>query len=143
MALAAKHEGSSRRVYVLLSDGELNEGSVWEAAMFASHHRLENLVAIIDCNSFQALGPTKEIINLKPLAPRWSAFGWQVSDIDGHSFPSLSRAFERTRGAPLPSVIIANTTKGKGVSFMENKLLWHYRSPDEEEYALALKELSR
>ncbi len=141
MALAARHEGSKRRVYVLMGDGELNEGSVWEAAMFAAHHKLDNLVAVVDANGFQALGPTNEVVNLKPLAPRWSAFGWQVSDVDGHDFPALLRAFAQTQETASPRVVIAHTTKGKGVSFMEDKLLWHYRCPDPEEYALALKEV--
>lgn len=142
MALAAKKDGKDHKVYVLMSDGELNEGSVWEAVMFASHHNLDNLIAIVDCNKIQALGNTKDVINLEPLFEKWLSFGWDVKEIDGHDYSQL---FETFGGVPFtkrkPSVIIANTIKGKGISFMEGKLLWHYRSPNDEEYKTALKEL--
>ncbi len=143
MALAAKRDKKNYEIYVLLSDGELDEGSVWEAAMFASHHGLDNLVAIVDYNKIQALGYTKDIINLEPLSQRWSSFGWAVREIDGHDFGHI---FEALGSIPFsagkPSIIIAHTVKGKGVSFMEDKVLWHYRAPDDEEYQIALKELS-
>ena len=143
MALAAKRDNKNYKVYVLLSDGELDEGSVWEAAMFASHHGLDNLVAIVDYNKIQALGYTKDIINLEPLSQRWSSFGWAVREIDGHDFGQISEAFESIPfSAGKPNIIIAHTVKGKGVSFMEDKVLWHYRAPDDEEYQIALKELS-
>ena len=143
MALAAKRDEKDYRVYALLSDGELDEGSVWEAAMFASHHGLDNLVAIVDYNKIQALGYTKDIINLEPLSQRWSSFGWAVREIDGHDFDQISEAFESIPFSDgKPSIIIAHTVKGKGVSFMEDKVLWHYRTPDDEEYQIALKELS-
>jgi transketolase len=143
MALAGKVDKKTYRTFVLLSDGELNEGSVWEAAMFAGHHKLNNIVAIIDCNKIQALGFTKDVIDLEPLSKKWSSFGWSVKEIDGHDLQEIEDTlrtvpFEKDR----PSVVIAHTIKGKGVSFMENELLWHYRTPDSNEYQKALEELS-
>lgn len=143
MAVAAKYDRSNRRVFTLLSDGETNEGSVWEAAMFASHHKLDNLIAIVDYNKIQALGRTREVVSLEPLADKWCAFGWEMEEIDGHSFEQIISTLESVpfqQGKP--SVIIAHTIKGKGVSFMENELLWHYRCPDDAEYMRALQELS-
>ena len=143
MALAAKYDRSNRRVFTLLSDGETNEGSVWEAAMFAPHHKLDNLIAIVDYNKIQALGRTQEVLNLEPLAGKWHSFGWEVEEIDGHNFEQIVSTAERVPFQQRkPSVIIAHTIKGKGVSFMENELLWHYRCPDEAEYIRALQELS-
>ncbi|MFC2040949.1 transketolase [Chloroflexota bacterium] len=143
MAIAAKYDRANYRIFVLLSDGELDEGSVWEAAMFASHHRLDNLIAIVDYNKIQALGRTNEVVNLEPLASKWHSFGWEAKEIDGHNFEQIINAFEMIPlKPPKPSVIIAHTVKGKGISFMEDRLLWHYRYPDDEEYAKALKELS-
>jgi len=143
MALAAKSDRKDYEIYVLMSDGELNEGSVWEAAMFAAHHNLDNLTAIVDCNKIQALGCTKDIINLEPLSQKWSSFGWATSEVDGHDFNQLFKTFDDIPfSTGKPNIIIANTVKGKGVSFMEDKLLWHYRSPDDEEYKKALEELS-
>lgn len=143
MALAAKQDKKNYKIYVLLSDGELNEGSVWEAVMFASQHGLDNLVAIVDYNKIQALGYNKDIINLEPLSQRWSSFGWTVREIDGHDFSQIFEAFDKIPfSAGKPNIIIAHTVKGKGVSFMEDKLLWHYRSPNDKEYEIALKELS-
>lgn len=141
MALAARIDGSAYNVYVLMSDGELNEGSVWEAVMFAGHHRLFNLAAFVDANKMQALGCTKDIIDLEPLVNKWEAFRWQVQEIDGHDFEQIHncfKAFSKER----PNAVILHTIKGKGVSFMENNLLWHYRTPDDEEYETALTELS-
>jgi transketolase len=130
-------------VYVLLSDGELNEGSVWEAAMFAAKHKLDNLVAIIDYNKIQALGYTKDIVQLEPLTQKWTSFGWPVMEIDGHNYEQIFKAFGSIPFEPhKPSAIIAHTVKGKGVSFMEDKLIWHYRCPDDDEYRSALEELS-
>ncbi|MCK5617504.1 transketolase [Candidatus Pacearchaeota archaeon] len=144
MALAAKHDERNHKIYALLSDGELNEGSTWEAIMFASHHKLDNLVAVIDYNKLQALGYTNDIINLEPLSQRWTSFGWAVKEIDGHDFQQLFEAFESLPFTEnQPSVIIAHTIKGKGISFMENKLLWHYRVPSNEDYEKGLKELSK
>ena len=143
MAIAAKYDKSNYRIVVLLSDGEMDEGSVWEAAMLASHHKLDNLVAIVDYNKIQALGRTNEVVNLEPVAEKWHSFGWEAEEIDGHDFEQIINALERAPFRQLkPSVIIAHTVKGKGISFMEDKLLWHYRCPDEKEYAKALKELS-
>jgi len=143
MALAGKAEGSEYKVYALLSDGELNEGSVWEAIMFAGHHELSNLVALVDYNKIQALGFTRDILNLEPLTEKWRCFGWDVQEIDGHSFAEIFSALDSSSFSKKPKVIILNTVKGKGVSFMENQLLWHYRSPDQEEYKRAIEELSR
>lgn len=143
MALAAKRDRKEHRIYVLMSDGELNEGSVWEAAMFASHHNLDNLVAMIDYNKIQALGYTKDIINLEPLSQKWSSFGWAVKEIDGHDYSQILEVFDKVPfSTNKPNIIIAHTVKGKGISFMEDKLLWHYRPPNDKEYEMALKELS-
>jgi transketolase len=142
MALAAKRDNISGRIFVLLGDGETESGSVWEAAMLAAHHKLDNLVAIIDYNKMQALGRVSEVINMGQYDDKWSSFGWEARDVDGHDFRGLLPVFKNIpfkKGKP--SVIIAHTVKGKGVSFMENNLLWHYRCPDEKEYAKALKEL--
>lgn len=139
-ALAGKVDGRSYHVYALLSDGELNEGSVWEAIMFAGHHKLNKLVAMVDSNKIQALGRTRDIIDLEPIGRKWDVFGWHAQEVDGHDFPSILRAFSSLSSAK-PNVIILHTVKGKGVSFMENQLLWHYRTPNEQEYELALKEL--
>lgn len=143
MAIAAKADRAKYRVFVLLSDGETNEGLVWEAAMLAAQRRLNNLVAIIDYNGIQALGRTEEVINLEPFGAKWRSFGWAVREIDGHDFSQIISALEDVPfHREKPSVIIARTVKGKGVSFMEDKLLWHYRCPDEEEYKKAAAEVS-
>ena len=138
-ALAARIQDSGRRVYVLLSDAELNEGSTWEAAMFAAHHRLENLVAIVDANGQQALGFTKHVLDLAPVADRWRSFGWDAVEVDGHDCDALQAALMRPTSGP--NVVVANTTFGKGVSFMESRIAWHYSPMDDREYALALAEL--
>jgi transketolase len=139
-ALAARLQGSDRRAYVLLSDAECNEGSVWEAAMFAAHHRLDNLVAIVDVNGQQALGYTKDVISLEPLEGRWRAFGWDVHTVDGNNQEEIASAIA---GVPagLPHALIARTTFGKGVSFMESQIRWHYLPMNDEQYALALREI--
>lgn len=142
MALAGKRENRPYRVFVLLSDGECDEGSTWEAALFAPHHRLNNLIAIVDYNKFQAFGTVKEVLDLEPIVEKWQAFGWAVREIDGHNFEQIENAL---LGVPFepeqPSCIIAHTVKGKGVSFMENQLIWHYWSPDDEQLRQALAEL--
>ncbi len=142
MALAGKRDGGAHRVFVLLSDGECDEGSTWEAVLFAPHHHLDNLVAIVDYNKIQSLGTVKEVLDLEPLAAKWQSFGWAVREIDGHNFEQIEHVFESIPAEPAkPTCIVAHTVKGKGVSFMENKLLWHYRAPDSEEMCKALAEL--
>lgn len=142
MALADKHDGKSCRIFVLLSDGECDEGSTWEAALFAPHHKLDNLIAIIDYNKIQSLGRVKEVLDLEPFADKWQACGWAVFEIDGHNVEAIEKAL---LGVPpekeKPTCIIAHTVKGKGVSFMENKLAWHYQFPDDDQLRQALEEL--
>lgn len=143
MALAGKRNQESWRTFVLLSDGELDEGSNWEAILFAAHHQLDNLIAIIDYNKLQSLTWVKDTLNLEPLADKWKAFGWSVKTIDGHDAGAIETVLKSIPFEPgKPSCVIADTVKGKGVSFMENKNLWHYRSANEEELALAMKELN-
>lgn len=131
---------NKKMTYVLMSDGECDEGSIWEAALFASHNRLKNLVCIIDYNKLQSLTTVKNTLNLEPFSDKWKSFGWIVREIDGHNFKSLKKIFLKKKLSK-PLCIIAHTTKGKGVSFMENSVLWHYRSPDDFEFNLAKKEL--
>jgi transketolase len=141
-ALAARLQNSDRRVFVLLSDAECDEGSVWEAVMFAAHHNLSNLVAIIDLNGQQALGFTREVLNISPLTDRWHAFGWDLHEIDGHNPEEMMRVFEELNfiSGP-PHVLIAHTIFGKGVSYMENKIKWHYWPMSDDEYKQALGEI--
>lgn len=142
MALAAKRSAQSHRVHVLMSDGECDEGSNWEAILFANHHKLGNLTASIDYNKIQSLGPISETLGLEPFTDKWRAFGWHVADVDGHDHVALKEAYRAANAvADQPSVVICNTTKGKGVSFMENSVLWHYRTPQGQEYADAVAEL--
>ena len=142
MALAAKRNRELHRVFVMLSDGECDEGSNWEAALFAPHHQLDNLVVIVDYNKIQSLGTVKEVLDLEPFADKWRAFGWEVREIDGHNVRDIERVLaDLPAKAGKPTCVIAHTIKGKGVSFMEDKLLWHYRSPNGEEMAGAMSEL--
>lgn len=142
MAYAAKLKSASHRVFCLLSDGECDEGSTWEAALFAAHHGLSNLVAIVDYNRLQGIAPVSEVIELAPFAEKWAAFGWGVREVDGHDHQALHTAFAGAPFAPgKPSCLLAHTVKGKGVSFMENTVLWHYRIPRGEEFDAALAEL--
>lgn len=144
MAYAAKLKDSTHRVFVLLSDGECDEGSNWEAILFAAHHKLDNLVAIIDYNKIQSLATVSETLRLEPFSDKWTSFGWSVQQVDGHNHESLRSTFTQIPFEQnKPSCVIAHTTKGKGVSFMENSVLWHYRSPQGKELAAALKELER
>ncbi len=143
MALAAQLAGKKHRVVVLMSDGECDEGSNWEAILFAGHHQLENLIAIIDYNKYQALTTVADTLDLEPFADKWQSFGWQVYEVDGHDHDALK---EILAGIPeekkKPTVIIAHTVKGKGVSFMEqDPVLWHYRTAQGDEFETALKEL--
>lgn len=140
-ALAARMQGSERRVFVLLSDAECNEGSVWESVMFAAHHHLTNLIAIVDDNEQQALGRTADVLSLSPLGPRWSAFGWDVQDVDGHDVGALARAMSPAAASDRPRAVIAHTTFGKGVPFMERQIKWHYWPMSDEEFGLALEAL--
>lgn len=142
MAYAAKLDGTTHRVYVLLSDGECDEGSNWEAILFASHHRLSNLIAIIDYNKIQSLAPVEDTLALEPFAAKWRSFGWQVMEVDGHDHDAMAAALAvNPADIDHPTCVIAHTTKGKGVSFMENSVLWHYRTPQGEEYERAMAEL--
>ncbi len=142
MALAAKREDRSFRTFVLLSDGELDEGSNWEAILFAPQHQLDNLVVIVDYNKIQSYGLVKDVLELEPLADKFRAFRWAVKEVDGHNMNELSNVLT---SLPMeqgkPTAIIANTIKGKGVSFMEDTLAWHYKSPTDEQLSQALKEL--
>jgi transketolase len=141
-ALALARRGSPARVFALLSDAECNEGQVWEAAMLAAHHRLGNLVALVDCNGMQALGRTEGILNLNPLAARWSAFGWHALDVDGHDPEALVAALTNGLASQHgPTVVIAHTALGKGVSFMEDRVEWHYRNLSSELADAALREV--
>jgi transketolase len=143
MALAAKRDKKSYRVFALLSDGECDEGSTWEAALFAHHHRLDNLIAIIDYNKVQSFGFVKEVLDLEPLAEKWRSFGWAAKEINGHDTTQIESTlsnipFEKGK----PSCCVAHTVKGKGVSFMENAVEWHYKAPNDAQLEQALRELA-
>ncbi len=139
-ALYAKRKNLGWRVYVILSDGELDEGSNWEGLMFAAHHQLDNLTLIVDYNKLQSLTSIEKTLGLEPLADKFRAFGAHVVELDGHDHCLLSQEL-KISGTNQPKVIIAHTTKGKGVSFMENQVVWHYRSPNEEELLQAIREV--
>ena len=142
MAYSGKLKSAAHRVFCMLSDGECDEGSIWEAALFAGHHGLSNLIAIVDFNQLQGLGRTSDILRLDPFADKWKAFGWDVREVYGHDHNLLQQTFAEvpfTSGKP--SCVIAHTTKGKGVSFMEDTVLWHYRTPRGVEFEGALAEL--
>lgn len=139
-ALAAKANNQEWQVFVLLSDGEMDEGSNWEALMFASHHRLDNLTAVLDYNKLQSLDTIANTLGLEPLRAKLEAFGWLVLEVDGHNHEGLNDALV-SKSINKPLFIIAHTVKGKGVSFMENKVEWHYKNPNDEQLALALAEL--
>ncbi|GAA0498389.1 transketolase [Paractinoplanes deccanensis] len=141
LAWQARRAGQSWRTYVLLGDGECDEGSVWEAAMFAAHHRLGNLAAVVDWNGLQSMGTTEETLALEPFADKWRSFGWTVREIDGHDHAAIRTALAARDERP--AVVLARTVKGKGVSFMENQVLWHYRPPDDLELAGAMSEVTR
>jgi transketolase len=142
MALAAKRNKLPWRVFALLSDGECDEGSVWEAALFAPQHRLDNLVVIVDYNKYQALGPVREVLDLEPLVAKWEAFGWSARETHGHDLAALEAVLADVPfQARRPSVIVAHTVKGKGVSYMENSLAWHYRTPNGSQLEQALSEV--
>ncbi len=143
VALAAKRKGKSFTIFTIVSDGELDEGSNWEAILFAPQHKLDNIVLIVDYNKIQSFGSTNEVLSLDPLVDKFKAFNWKVREIDGHSHPQIIQTLtelkiDRTNS---PKVIIAHTIKGKGVDFMENQLKWHYKSPNTTEYELARKQI--
>jgi len=143
VALAAQRDERPYRAFVLLSDGECDEGSTWEAALFAPYHHLDHLTAIIDYNEIQSFGRVCDVLDLEPLVDKWRSFGWAVREVDGHNHDELRAALEAVPfEAGRPSCLIGHTTKGKGVSFMENQLTWHYRSPNAEQLAAALAELA-
>jgi transketolase len=141
-ALAARIQGSPRRVFAIISDAECDEGSIWEAAMFAAHHKLSGLVAIVDMDAQQAFGYTRDVLDLEPMAERWRAFGWDVVEVDGHDvvlMQSVVEALDVSSGPP--HVLLARTTFGRGVSYMEGKIKWHYQPMDDAEYARALSDI--
>lgn len=141
-ALAAKRQKAGWRTFVILSDGEMDEGSNWEAFMFAAHHKLDNLTAIVDYNKLQSLTTVEQTLGIEPLTAKFQAFGWAVREVDGHDHKQLSKELSSVPWeAGKPSILVAHTVKGKGVSFMENKVEWHYRSPSREQLAQALSEL--
>jgi len=144
MALAGKMDKRNYRVYVLMGDGEQAEGSVWEAGMSASHYKLDNIIGIIDRNRLQIGGSTESVMSLESLSAKWSAFGWEVKEVDGHSFKELIDVLGNT---PLtlnkPTLIIAHTIKGKGISFIENRAEWHHRVPTDEEFIKIMEELTQ
>lgn len=142
MALAAKHQGKSCRVYALLGDGEIQEGQVWEAFMLAHHYKLDNLCAVIDNNGLQIDGPVDKVMSPYPIPDKLRAFGWNVVEIDGHDFDQIEGAFAQAReNKGAPTAIVMKTTKGKGVSYMEGQAGWHGKAPNDEEYEKAMAEL--
>ena len=143
MAIVAKRRKEKHRVFVLLGDGECDEGSNWEAALFASHHSLSNLIVLIDYNKLQSLDSIEQTLALEPLADKWHSFGWEVEEVDGHDISSLQNTLSTSSLGQKPRCLICHTVKGKGVSFMENSVLWHYRTARGEEYRAALEELTR
>ena len=144
MAKAAKIYQNHYRVYALLGDGEMEEGSVWEALMFAAHYGLDNLCVMVDANGLQIDGPVRKVMNVEPIDKKLQAFGFETICIDGHDFPSIFKAFDlarQTKGAPF--AIVARTVKGKGVSFMENDASWHGSAPNTQQYEQAMAELRK
>ena len=142
MALAAKHQGRSCRVYALLGDGEIQEGQPWEAFMFAHQYKLDNLCAIIDNNGLQIDGRVEDVMSPYPIVDKLKAFGWEVAEIDGHDFEQMESAFAKAREVKgAPTAIVMNTVKGKGVSYMEDQAGWHGKAPNDEEYEIAMNEL--
>lgn len=143
-ALAARLDGKAHKVYVLLSDGECDEGSNWEAILFAAHHRLDNLIAVVDYNKIQSLDTVENTLRLEPFVDKWRSFGWAVHEVDGHDHTALLRTFKEIPKRPgQPTCVLAHTVKGKGVSFMENTVLWHYRTAKGQEFDDALRELEQ
>jgi len=142
-AKAAKIDAKKTKTFVVLGDGECNEGAVWEAALFAGQHKLDNLTVIVDYNQLQGLGCSKDVLCMDPFKEKWAAFGWEAKEVDGHNLEELTEVLKKVPFKEgKPNAIIAHTVKGKGVSYMEGELAWHYKSPNEEEFKQAVKELS-
>ena len=143
VSLAAKRKGQAHSVFAIFSDGELDEGSNWEAIMFAAHNHLDNLIAVVDYNKIQSFGSVEDVMNLEPLVDKFKAFNWRVSEVDGHDLEQLDLALTNAKldRSGKPKCIVAHTIKGKGVSFMEDRLAWHYRSPSESDYQAARLEI--
>jgi len=144
MAMAAKLDGKKHRVFCIVGDGECDEGAVWETALIANQYKLDNLIVTVDYNKFQSLAPVEETIALEPFTDKWASFGWHVIRADGHDHDALKAAYDEAKAAMghgKPLVVIADTVKGKGVSFMENTVLWHYRTARGEEFDAAMQEL--
>ena len=141
MAAVAKQKGYDWKVYTILGDGEIEEGQVWEAAMFANQYKLNNLIAFVDCNGYQIDGAVEDVMNPHPVDDKFRAFGWFVQVIDGHDFEAIDAAVTAAEQSDKPSVIVCKTVKGKGVSFMENNYTWHGKAPKDDEYAIAENEL--
>lgn len=139
MALAAKYSASPWRTYVIMSDGEMGCGTTWESALLAAHHKLDNLIVIVDWNQWQAMGRTADILQTNPISDKWKSFGWAVHMIDGHNFDQIEHVILKQHSG-MPTIIIADTLKGKGVSVMEDKLEWHYKNIDKDTYELAMQE---
>lgn len=140
MALNAKLRKKDYRTFAIVGDGECNEGAVWETVMLAAQKQLSGFTIIVDCNGIQAMGDCADVINMEPMADKWESFGWHVSEVDGHDIDALREAFNENSGCK-PKVILARTVKGKGISFMEHQLLWHYRDPQGDAYEQAVAEL--
>ena len=138
IALSRKKSGAAGRVFVILSDGECDEGTIWESAMIANHHQLNNLTVIVDRNRIQSLTFTEDTLKLEPFADKWKAFGWETVEVSGHDYGALHKSLSIQS---LPKCVIAETTKGKGVDFMENSVLWHYKSPSDDDSLKALEQL--
>lgn len=141
IAMGFKLNKSKNNVYVMLGDGEIQEGQVWEAAMSASHYKLNNIIAILDYNKLQIDGTNDEVMTVKPVDKKFKAFGFNTLTIDGHDFKEIDKAFNKAKHSRKPTIIIANTIKGKGVSFMENEAIWHGKAPNEEQYKFAMQNL--
>lgn len=141
MALASKADQINNHIYIILSDGEMDEGTTWESALFAAQNKLSNIILFIDYNKIQSFGLKKAVINIDPLADKWQSFNWYCQEINGHDHEALTSAVSNAKNTDRPSVIICNTIKGKGVSYMENQLAWHYKSPSDEQVLSAIKEL--
>jgi transketolase len=140
LALHAGRRGARHRVFVIISDGECDEGTTWEAALLAAHHHLDGLTVVVDSNGIQSFGRVDDVIRLEPLVEKWRDFGWSTEEVDGHDHDALSRAFAEPPSGR-PRAIIARTVKGQGVTFMQDDLVWHYRSPSDEQLAAALAEV--